>query len=104
MTMMSADATGSLMTSTHPASRRTSPRMEGTATMAAAANVTTTTRIEADLSHRWKVESRLKAKISSSGVSPRHAFDLPLLANGYLSYAPTTLFYAAVGDAPLASA
>ena len=42
MTMMSAGATGSLTTSAHPAVRRTCSRTERTATMAAAANATTT--------------------------------------------------------------
>src|SRR5262249_2635225 len=41
-TMMSAGVTGSLTTSAHPAVRRTGSRTEGTATMAAAANATTT--------------------------------------------------------------
>jgi hypothetical protein len=50
--MTSAGAIGSLTTSAHPAARRTDSRMEGMATMAAAANVTTTTRIEAHLGRR----------------------------------------------------
>ena len=50
-TMMSAGATGSLATSAHPAARRTGSRTEGTATMAAAANATTT-RIGAHLGRR----------------------------------------------------
>ena len=37
---MSADPTGSLTTSAHPAVRRTASRMEGTATMLATANAT----------------------------------------------------------------
>ena len=50
-TMMSAGATGSLTTSAHPAARRTGSRTEGTATMVAAANATTT-RIGAHLGRR----------------------------------------------------
>jgi hypothetical protein len=50
-TMTSVGAIGSL-TSAHPAARRTDPRTEGTATMAAATNVTTTPRIEAHLGRR----------------------------------------------------
>jgi hypothetical protein len=49
--MMSAGATGSLMTSAHPAARRTGIRTEGTATMAAAPNATIA-RIEAHLGRR----------------------------------------------------
>src|SRR6516164_7182322 len=50
-TMMSAGATGSLTTSAHPAARRTGSRTEGTATMVAAANATTT-RMGAHLGSR----------------------------------------------------
>jgi hypothetical protein len=39
---MSADATGSFTTSAHPAARRTGSRREGIATIANAANATTT--------------------------------------------------------------
>src|SRR5712664_706302 len=42
-TMMSVDATGSFTTSAHPAARRTGSRRERTATIANAANATTTT-------------------------------------------------------------
>src|SRR5215831_13564923 len=49
-TMMSAGATGSLTTSAHPR-LRTGSRTEGTPTMVAAANATTT-RIGAHLGHR----------------------------------------------------
>ena len=48
---MSAGATGSLTTSAHPAFRRTGCQTEGTATIAAAANATTT-RIGAHLGRR----------------------------------------------------
>src|ERR1700731_4712182 len=50
-TMMSADATGSFTTSAHPAALRTGSRRERTATIANAANATTT-RIAAHLGHR----------------------------------------------------
>jgi hypothetical protein len=41
-TIMSAGAAGSLSTSAHPTARRTGSRTDGQATMAAAANATTT--------------------------------------------------------------
>src|SRR5262249_46847701 len=50
-TMMSAAAIGSLTTSAHPAARRTGSRTEGTRTMVAAANATTT-RVGPQLGHR----------------------------------------------------
>ena len=50
-TITSAGAIGSL-TNAHPAARRTNSRIAGTATMAAAANVTTTVRIAAHLGRR----------------------------------------------------
>src|ERR1700722_3594145 len=49
-TMMSADATGSFTTSTHPAARRTGSRRERTTTIANAANPSTT-KIGAHLGH-----------------------------------------------------
>ena len=49
-TMMSADATGSFTTSTHPAARRTGSRRERIATIASAANPSTT-KIVAHLGH-----------------------------------------------------
>src|ERR1700730_8671736 len=49
-TMMSADATGSVTTSAHPAARRTGSRRERIATIANAPNASTT-RIEAHLGH-----------------------------------------------------
>ena len=70
-TMMSAGATGSLTTSAHPAARRTGSRTEGTATMVAAANATTS-RIGVHLGRRELMLGTSRATMASPIIPGRH--------------------------------
>ena len=67
-TMMSADVTGSFTTSAHPAARRTGSRREGIATIANAANASTT-RIGAHLG-QLKIILGFIGSLNESAMSP----------------------------------